>query len=208
VLTLIVSRESPEPALIARAADELRGRGIVAYPTDTLYGLAVDPANDLVVERLFEVKGRPPDVPIPLIAASLEQAQEVAEFTDADLRLARAFWPGPLTIVLAPRLPLAQRILGCGVSIALRVPANPIACALALAFRSCITSTSANRSGQPPSTSAGEVVSALGNTIDLVLDGGPSASGPASTIVEIGTQGPRLVRAGAIAWDRVLESLE
>jgi L-threonylcarbamoyladenylate synthase len=208
MLTLLVSPENPEAALIARAADELRGRGIVAYPTDTIYGLAVDPANDLVVDRLFEVKGRPAGVPIPLIAASLEQAQDVAVFTDADLRLARAFWPGPLTIVLAPRRPLAQRILGGGMTIALRVPANPIACALASAFRACVTSTSANRSGQPASTSAAEVVSALGDTIDLVLDGGPSAAGAASTIVEIGREGPRLVRAGAIAWDRVLESLE
>lgn len=208
MLTLLISRRAPEPPLIARAVDALAARRIVAYPTDTLYGLAVDPRNDEAVERLYTVKGRQAGVPIPLIAGSLEQAQELATFSDAELRVARAFWPGPLTIVLQPRQPVSQRVLGGGRTVAIRVPANSIACALASAFGFCITATSANRSGEAPARSADAALTALGDAIDLVLDGGPSDAGPASTIVAIEASGPRLVRAGAIAFDRVLKSLE
>ena len=208
MLTLLVSSADPEPPLIARAVDTLMAQGIVAYPTDTLYGLAVDPRSDEAVERLFAVKGRPAGLAIPLIAASLEQAQELATFANVDLRLARAFWPGPLTLVLKPRQPLAPRVLGSGQTVAVRVPANSIAGALAAAFGFAITATSANRTGDAPARSADAVLTALGDVIDLVLDGGPSASGPASTIVETGDGGPRLVRAGAVGFDRVLKSLE
>jgi L-threonylcarbamoyladenylate synthase len=208
MLTLLVSSDNPEPPLIARAVDALAAQGVVAYPTDTLYGLAVDPRSDVAVERLFAVKGRPAGVAIPLIAASLEQAQELAAFTDADVRLARAFWPGPLTLVLRPRQALSSRVLGGGLTVAVRVPANNIACALAAAFGFCITATSANRTGDAPARSADAALTALGDAIDLVLDGGPSQSGPASTIVEMGEGGPQLIRAGAVGFDRVLRSLE
>jgi L-threonylcarbamoyladenylate synthase len=208
MLTLLVSARSPEPPLIDRAADTLRGGGIVAYPTDTIYGLGVDPRNDAAVTRLYKVKGRERGVPIPLIAATLEQAQQAAEFTAAELQLARTFWPGPLTIVLTPRQQFSPLVLGGGTRIAVRVPANNIACALAAALGTCVTSTSANRSGRPPATTADEALTALGNAIDLVLDGGPSDAGPPSTIVEIANSGPTLVRAGAVPWDRVLKSLE
>lgn len=208
MLTLLVSSTHPEPPLIARAVDALEADGIVAYPTDTLYGLAVDPRSDVAVDRLFAAKGRPAGLAIPLIAASLEQAQELAAFTDVDLRLARAFWPGPLTLVLRPRQALASRVLAGGKTVAVRVPANDIACALAAAFGFCITATSANRTGDAPARSADAALTALGDAIDLVLDGGPSASGPASTIVETGEDGPQLIRAGAVGFDRVLRSLE
>jgi L-threonylcarbamoyladenylate synthase len=208
MLTLLISPRAPEPPLIARAVDALAVHRIVAYPTDTLYGLAVDPRSDEAVERLYTVKGRQAGVPIPLIAGSLEQAQELAAFSDAELRVARAFWPGPLTIVLQPRHPVSRRVLGGGRTVAVRVPANSIACALASAFGFCITATSANRSGEAPARSADAAMTALGDAIDLVLDGGPSEAGPASTIVEIEASGARLVRAGAVAFDRVLKSLE
>ena len=208
MLTLLISSANPEPPLVARAVDALMAEGIVAYPTDTLYGLAVDPRNDRSVERLFAVKGRPSALAIPLIAASLEQAQELATFTDADLRLARAFWPGPLTLVLRAHQTVSARVLGGGRTVAVRVPSNKIACALAAAFGFCITATSANRSGDAPARSADAAVTALGDAIDLVLDGGPSPSGPASTIVEVGESGPQLIRAGAVGFDRVLRSLE
>jgi len=208
MLTLLISPRDPEAPLIARAVDALAAHGIVAYPTDTLYGLAADPRDDEAVERLYTVKGRQAGVPIPLIAGSIEQAQELATFSDAELRVARAFWPGPLTIVLQPRQALSPRVLGGGQTVAVRVPANSIACALATAFGFCITATSANRSGEAPARSADAAVTALGDAIDLVLDGGPSEAGPASTIVEIEASGPRLVRAGAVAFDRVLRSLE
>lgn len=193
---------------IRRAAQVLRGGGVVAYPTDTLYGLAADPRNAVAVGRLFEAKGRASSLAIPLIASTLEQAAKAGELSDGDLRLAERFWPGPLTIVVPARPAIARELLGGGSTIAIRVPAHPVATALAAELGFCITSTSANRSGQVPATTAEQVGIDLGGAIELVLDGGPSPGGPPSTIVELTTEGPRLVRAGAVAWERVLESLQ
>ncbi len=144
--------DQPEPEVIAHAADVLRQGGLVAYPTDTLYGLAVDPRNGDAVARLFAAKGRGAQSAIPLIAASLEQAQEAAIFGDRDLQLARAFWPGPLTIVRAAASAVSRpRCSVAGRPSPLRVPAHAVARALAAAFGFCITATSANRSGESAS---------------------------------------------------------
>jgi L-threonylcarbamoyladenylate synthase len=208
MLTFWVAANSPGTALVARAVDVLRERGVVAYPTDTFYGLAVDPRSAEAASRLFRVKRRNASTAIPLIAGSMEQAQDVATFSDADIRLAQRFWPGPLTLVVPARPGLADAILAGGTTVAVRVPAHPVARALALEFGFCITSTSANEAGEPPAVSADDVVSAVGERIDLLLDAGPTQGGPPSTVVEMASDGPRLVRAGAVSWDRVLESLE
>jgi L-threonylcarbamoyladenylate synthase len=193
---------------IRRAGEILRRGGVVAYPTDTLYGLAADPRSAEVVRRLFEAKGRESSLAIPLIASTLEQALKAGEFSDAHVRLAKAFWPGPLTIVVPARSTIARDLLGGGSTVAIRVPAHPVAAALAAELGFCITSTSANRSGQVPATTAEQVAVDLGDAVDLVVDGGPSRGGPPSTIVELSEHGPRLIRAGAVPWDRVLESLQ
>jgi L-threonylcarbamoyladenylate synthase len=208
MITLSIAAAMPDEAVIAQAADVLRRGGVVAYPTDTLYGLAVDPRRDDAVGRLYAAKGRDASTAVPLIAASLEQAQEAATFGDADLRLAREFWPGPLTIVMPTRTGIAVPVLGDGATVAVRVPSHAVARALAAAFGFCITATSANRSGHRPAVTGAEVAVALEQTIDLLLDAGPVPGGPPSTIVEITATGPRLLRAGAVGWDRVLESLK
>jgi L-threonylcarbamoyladenylate synthase len=196
------------PDAIELASHALLDGGVVAYPTDTLYGLAVDPRNAGAVRRLFDIKGRDRASAIPLIAASLEQAQEAGRFSDTHLRLARAWWPGPLTLVV-PALPgIVPDLIGGGSTVAIRVPAHPLAVALADDSGFCLTSTSANLSRQPPATTAAEVMRDLGDVIDIVLDGGPSPGGPPSTIVEVAPDGPRLIRAGAVPWERVLESLQ
>ena len=181
---------------------------MVAYPTDTLYGLAVDPRRDEAVARLYGLKGRDAWSAVPLIAASVEQAQLAAVMGAVELRLARAFWPGPLTIVMPPQPGLSPVALGGGTTIGVRVPSHAVARALAAAFGFCITATSANRSGEPPAATGGDVAEALASAIDLLLDSGPVAGGPPSTIVEVTEAGPRLLRPGAVAWDRVLRSLE
>lgn len=205
MLTFLVASGSPDVALMARAVDVLCEGGVVAYPTDTFYGLAVDPRNAEAVNRLFRVKRRSPASAIPLIAASLEQAQQVAAFSTADLRLAERFWPGPLTLVMLARPGLAAGVLAGGTTVAVRVPAHPVARALAAEFGFSITSTSANEAGDPPAETADDVVSAVGERIDLMLDAGRTGGGLPSTIVEMGGQAPRLVRAGAVPWERVLE---
>src|SRR5687768_3834735 len=134
MLDYLVNADQPEPEIIAQAADVLRRGGVVAYPTDTLYGLAVDPRSGDAVARLYTAKGRGQQSAIPLIAASLEQARGAARLDGLALQLARAFWPGPLTIVAPPERGLAAAVLGGGTTVAVRVPAHAVARALAAAF--------------------------------------------------------------------------
>ncbi len=204
---LQIAEPSDRPSAIAAAVDVLRRGGIVAYPTDTLYGLAADPASDGAMDRLFDAKGRDRTQAIPLIAASLDQARAAGEFAADDLRLAAAFWPGPLALVVVARPALSRAVVAGDGTVAIRVPAHPLARALAAAFGTCITATSANRSGEPATGSAAAVAASLGDRIDLILDAGDAPGGPPSTIVDLRGGAPQLVRAGAIEWDRVLESL-
>jgi L-threonylcarbamoyladenylate synthase len=202
-----VDAAAPRAAEIAQAAAVIHSGGVVAYPTDTLYGLAADPFSDGAVERLFDVKGRDRSAAVPLIAATLDQARAAGTFGAREARLAEAFWPGPLAIVVPARASLSRALLGGGSTIAIRVTAHPVARALAAAFGACITATSANASGSPAATTALETA-ALGDRVDAIVDAGAAPGGAPSTIVELTDDGPRLVRAGAVAWDRVLESLE
>jgi L-threonylcarbamoyladenylate synthase len=203
-----ISPDVPDEALILSACDVLRSGGVVAYPTDTLYGLGVDPRRADAVERLYAAKGRDASVAIPLIAASIEQAREVAILGELEMRLARAFWPGPLTLVMPARPVLTAALLAGGSTVAIRVPSHAVARELCRVFGFPLTATSANRSGEQPAASGHEVIASFVSEIDLLLDAGAAPGGPPSTIVEIATSGPRLVRSGAVPWNRVLESLE
>jgi L-threonylcarbamoyladenylate synthase len=160
------------------------------------------------VDRLFSVKGRDITSAIPLIAASLAQAELVAVFGDLERRLAHAFWPGPLAIVAPARDSVSRRVLAGGTTVAVRVPAHPVAAALADAFGFCVTATSANLSGAPATADPAVVARTLGGRIDLLMDAGTAPGGPPSTIVEVRDGRPVLVREGAVAWNRVLISLQ
>jgi len=197
-----------DPVLIVRACVILRAGGVVAFPTDTFYGLAADPRNPGAVARLFAIKGRAAGQAVPVIAADEAQAADAVHFDDRALRLSRAFWPGPLSLVLPARAVICGDVKAADGTVAVRVPAADGARSLARAFGFCITATSANYSGDEPMTSAPAVSRALGGVLDLVLDGGDTAGGAPSTLVDLREESPRLVRAGAIAWDRVLRSLE
>lgn len=208
MVRLHISPSFPDPAALVRAADVLRAGGVVAYPTDTLYGLAVDPRRDDAVARLFGLKGRDGAMAVPIIAAGIEQADMAGEFGMRELRLARVFWPGPLSIVIPARTGLSRRTLGGRDTVAVRVPAHPVARGLAAAFGFCITATSANPSGAPAPASTDALAASLSAGVDLLLDAGPSPGGDPSTLVGFDETGPVLIRAGAIAWERVLKSLE
>jgi len=194
-------------ARIGRAANVIRNGGLVAYPTDTVYGIGCDPRNPHAVGRLFEAKERDPNRASPLIGASIEQLAEAVLFTDAALQLAASFWPGPLSLVLPARPEVSRLVLGNLETAAVRVPAHETARSLASAAGFAITATSANISGQPPVARASLISSRLAGHLDFVLDGGTLSAGSVSTIVDVTGDVPRLVRAGVIAWDRVLESL-
>jgi L-threonylcarbamoyladenylate synthase len=193
---------------IARAVRILRDGGVVAYPTDTLYGLAVDPRSPDAVRRLFAVKARERGHAVPLIAADVEQATAAAVFSEQATRAAEAVWPGAVSFVLPANDVICREILAADGSVAVRVPASAISRALAAGLGFCITATSANLTGEPASASPAVVAASLGSRIDLMLDGGDSPGGPPSTIVDLRGAAPRLVRAGAVDWDRVLRSIQ
>ena len=203
-----VDPREPDPGEVQRAVAILRAGGIVAYPTDTLYGLAVDPRSDAAMRRLFAVKERDRSAAITLIAADLAQAQRVGMFGPREIRLANAFWPGPLTIIVHAEPTLSRWVSSDLGTVGVRVPGHAAARALASAFGGSITATSANLSGRPAAVTADEAAAALGDRIDALLDAGPAPGGAPSTIVEVTGEGPVLRRAGAVAWDRVLKSLE
>lgn len=192
---------------LTTAATAMRNGGIVAYPTDTLYGLAVDPRNDVAIRRLFEVKGRDEGAAVALIAADAAQAEQVGTFGPCERKLAAELWPGPLTIVVPMSAGISALLSNRG-TLGVRVPDHPVARALAAAFGGCITATSANRSGRPAAMTADEVAAALGEAVDVILDSGPVPGGAASTVVEVIHGIPTLHRAGATSWDRVLTCLE
>ncbi len=198
----------PDAALVSRAAELLRAGKIVAYPTETFYGLAADPRNPVAVEAVFQAKGRPERMALPLIAADEESAALcVRELSGTAHRLAASFWPGALTLVLPASPILSPRLLGGGHTVGIRISSHPVASALARAAGGPIVATSANRSGQVAPTSASEVLEAIGEEVALILDGGPTTGGLASTVIDLSTEPPRVIRSGAVplsALEKVL----
>ena len=188
----------------AAAADCLRGGGLVAFPTETVYGLGADAGNPAAVARLYQAKGRPSFNPLIVHVADLAAARRFGRFDAAALRLAQAFWPGPLTLVL----PKAEDCEVCDLatagldSVALRVPNHAFAQDLLRAFGGGIVAPSANRSGHVSPTTAAHVLDDLDGRIDLIVDGGAVAVGVESTIVACLDQ-PTLLRPGGLARDAI-----
>ncbi len=187
----------------------LRAGGVVALPTDTVYGIcaALDPPGG--VERLFAVKRRPPDKGIMLLLERLEQAPEIGVMNAAAAALAEACWPGGLTVVVPqrPDRPLPEALTAGSPTIGLRVPDHPAPRALAGGVGPLPT-TSANVSGLPEARDAGVIQEQLGDAIDLILDGGPAHGGPSSTVVDCSGSSVRVLRVGAVPLDRVVAILE
>ncbi|HET9521998.1 MAG TPA: L-threonylcarbamoyladenylate synthase [Candidatus Limnocylindrales bacterium] len=190
----------------AEAVRVLRAGGIVAMPTDTVYGIGVAwAASPDAIERLFAAKRRPAERAIVLLLATTAQARELATWPPAAERLAASFWPGGLTLVVPQGVPLPPELTGGRPTIGLRVPDHD--CPRALAATLGLAVTSANLSGQPDASDADEVRRQLGDAVDLILDGGPVRGGTASTVVDCSGAEPRILREGAIsaaAIERVL----
>lgn len=192
----------------AVAIDVLRAGGIVALPTDTVYGIAVALTTPGGIERLFHVKHRTPEKGIALLLADAAQARTIALMNaDADL-LAAAFWPGPLTLVVPrdPTVPLPEALTGGSPTVGLRVPDHPCVRAIAGAIGPLPT-TSANRSGEPDALEAASVVVQLGLDVDLILDGGQTRGAVPSTVVDCTVTPPIVLREGALGSARILEAL-
>ena len=204
MVTIVINALAPESELLDQAARSLTRGEIVAIPTDTFYGLAVDPRNEDAVVRLYAIKGRSAASALTLIAADTQQAERAATLGPAARKLAARWWPGPLTIVAEAQPVIRSATLAGGRTVGVRVPDHAVARGIARAFGFCITATSANLSGQPPATSASDVSASL-EDVDLLVDAGATPGGAPSTIVDATTDDVRLVRAGAIAWDLVLK---
>lgn len=187
-------------AEVRRAAQILRAGGLVAFPTETVYGLGADAASEKAVARLYAAKGRPADHPVIIHFASADQAFAWArEIPQGARELGERFWPGPLTLILK-RSPLAKDFVTGGQdTVGLRVPSHPVAQELLAAFSGAIAAPSANRFGRVSPTTAAHVREDLGNDVELVLEGGPSHVGIESTIVDLSGTPPVLLRPGQIS---------
>ena len=198
-----------DPAGRAAAIEVLRGGGVVALPTDTVYGICVALATPDGVERLFRVKRRPPDKGIMLLLENAAQAREIGILTPAAAALAEACWPGGLTVVvpLRPGVEVPAALTSGAPTIGLRVPDHEAPRTLAAALGP-LPATSANVSGLPEAPDAAAILAQLGDSIELVLDGGPAHGGPASTVVDCTDVLPRILRPGAVPLDRVIAILD
>ncbi|HSU44590.1 MAG TPA: L-threonylcarbamoyladenylate synthase [Casimicrobiaceae bacterium] len=189
---------------IALAVRLLREGGLVAFPTETVYGLGADACNGDAVRRIFAAKGRPDDHPLIVHVEDLDAAQRwAANMPEGARALAQAFWPGPLTLIVPRADDVLDAITGGQASVGLRSPAHPVARALLAAFGSGIAAPSANRFGHVSPTTAQHVEDDLGDAIDLILDGGACDVGIESTIVSFTTPTPMLLRPGGIALDAI-----
>jgi len=182
----------------------LKQGGIVAFPTDTVYGLGAWADHQSAVERVYRVKERPRNIALPLLLADISQIGEVAEpVPPIAWLLARNFLPGALTIVLPKSNSVPDIITAGGITVAVRVPAHPVPIALAQGLGAPIVGTSANVSGKPSALTADEVYSQFGNEIDLVIDGGRCPGGRESTIIDVTGEEPVILREGAISGEEL-----
>ena len=201
-----------DASAIERAAEVLRRGGIVALPTETVYGLAADADNDDAVRTLFAAKGRPADHPVIVHVSSADAFDEWAsDVPDAAQVLARAFWPGPMTLVLKRSARARDVLTGGQNTVALRAPAHPWMRAVLQAFGGALAAPSANRFGRISPTTAQHVLDDLGvrprGKVDLILDGGACPVGIESTIVDVSSETPTLLRPGAITRDRLEKAI-
>ena len=193
---------------IGRAADLLRAGGLVAFPTETVYGLGADATNPDAVKRIFEAKGRPADHPVIVHLPSVDLlAAWAREVPEEVYKLAETFWPGPLTLILKRSAKVLDVVTGGQDTVGVRVPGHPLALALLHAFGSGIAAPSANRFGRISPTTAAHVRAELGDSVDMILDGGACEVGLESTILDMSSPRPRLLRPGRISPFQLAEVL-
>ncbi|MFN9213834.1 MAG: L-threonylcarbamoyladenylate synthase [Gemmatimonadota bacterium] len=196
---LVVDPRRPDPSALDRAAALLRAGQLVAFPTETVYGLGAHALDADAVRRIYDAKGRPPHNPVIVHVADADAARAlVTRWPESAARLARAFWPGPLTLVL-PKVAAVPDVATAGLpAVGVRVPAHPVALALLRAAGIPVAAPSANRFTELSPTSAAHVERTLGERVPLILDGGPASVGIESTVVDCTGPRPRVLRPGVI----------
>ncbi|NIN63533.1 MAG: threonylcarbamoyl-AMP synthase [Anaerolineae bacterium] len=197
-----------DPDAIDKACQLLGAGGLVAFPTDTVYGVGADAFQPGAVEKIYEVKGRPLAKAIPLLIDKAENLHMIAEhIPEAAWALAKRFWPGALTVVLHRKPEVPDIVTGGGATIAVRVPDHSFALGLIRAAGGVLAVTSANLSGCPDPTTAGEVMGYLESRIELILDGGRCPGGIPSTVIDLTSTPPSVVRLGAIPRHELAKQL-
>lgn len=198
----------PDVAAIRRAAGVIRAGGLVAFPTETVYGLGADGLSASAVGRIFAAKGRPQDNPLILHVATPEDARRVVSgIPPLAQRLMERFWPGPLTLVLPKRPEVPDEVTAGLATVGVRMPDNTVALTLIAESGVPIAAPSANASGRPSPTSADHVIADLAGRIDMVLDGGPSLVGVESTVLDMTSSPPQVLRPGGVSVEELEEVL-
>ena len=195
-----INPSNPDIHLLQKARNLILEGKLVVFPTDTVYGLAADPFNEVAVLNLTKAKRRDPKKGFPVLVANLDLAQNLVEFSPIALKLAKRFWPGALTLVLPLKEALPDIVTGYRTSLGIRIPNHPIAQQLA---SQPIIGTSANISGQNSPVTAEDARIQLGDSVDLILDSGSTNMGQPSTIIELLGPDPRIIRPGAVNQDDV-----
>lgn len=194
-----IEPEKPDIETIKEAGNLLRNGKLVAYPTDTVYGLGADPFNIKAVENLLKVKKRKRELGLPILVSNGSVARRIAEFTpEADL-LSKNFWPGALTLVLKTRIKIPRIVTGNRDNIAVRMPAHKVPQLLAMCLGGVLIGTSANISGKPSAVNAEQVEEQIGKNVDMILDGGVASTDQPSTIIDLTQKPPVILREGRIS---------
>ncbi|OGO03381.1 MAG: threonylcarbamoyl-AMP synthase [Chloroflexi bacterium RBG_13_53_26] len=203
-LLIEVSPTQPDLAVINRAADILRGGGLVAFPTETVYGLGADALNPDAVKKIFSAKHRPTDNPMIVHVAALEDLRVLVDDISTEaIPLMKQFWPGPLTLIFRKSRQVSDAVTGGQETVAVRMPRNIIALALIRALGHPIAAPSANLSGRPSPTTGRHVLQDLKGEIDMILDGGPVEVGVESTVLDLSHRLPAILRPGSVTWEEL-----
>ncbi len=189
----------PEPDVLDEAASVLRAGGIVAFPTESFYGLGGDALDERAVARVYRIKGRPESKPLLVLVDGIERVDSLCvDIPGGARQLMAEHWPGPLTLVLRAG-PAVPRLVTAGTgTLGVRVPGHPVALGLVRAAALPVTAPSANRSGAEPPVTAGAARASIGEDVDLLLDGGPTAGGTGSTVADCTVWPPRILRQGPV----------
>lgn len=204
-----ISPDNPDPAQLQSVAQIITSGGIVIFPTSTLYGLGADASNQQAVERIYQIKGREFDKPILVLIKDLAALAKIVKSVPATASiLMKAFWPGGLTLVFQSKETLSPILTAHTGKIGVRIPKHPVAHALINAFGDALTGTSANISGDPGCSRVSELDDRVSGQVDGILDAGPLMGGRGSTVVDVTTQVPNVLREGTISKSQICSVLK
>lgn len=192
---------------IATASSIVKKGGVVVYPTETVYGLGCDPFNIEAVKRVFRIKGERKK-PLPLLSCGVADVKKIAELPERAEKIAERFWPGPLTLILLKK-PALPNIVTCNLkSVGVRVPKHEVASELICSSNRFLVGTSANKTGRKPPKTVQEVTKQVGENVDVILDGGAARFGKSSTVLDLTSGKPRILREGPLRLDEIMEAIK